>query len=146
MDKKYISLVSDSMPISSRNLINSVNSHKSTQVSKKSEYKIAQSEIRHYMDKYCNDEVLFSGTLVKKETLQKMYSPYLMDYGMGVVVCESSSENKTVLHGGNIQGFSSYISMNLLKEYTIIILTNRENFFDIDNLGTTLTTILNKAL
>jgi CubicO group peptidase (beta-lactamase class C family) len=78
------------------------------------------------------NEALYTEKLVKQETLQEAYKPYMLndgsigDYGFGWNVREIDS-NKIVGHSGGWVGFLTYISRDITNRHCVIVLTNRGN-------------------
>lgn len=66
---------------------------------------------------------LFGGKLLKPETLTKMTTPALDNYGMGVFV-RSMNGRKQVAHPGGIEGFNAYTSHFPNERLTVIVLAN----------------------
>lgn len=80
-------------------------------------------------DLYRWDQALKTEKLVKKETLDKIFTshvtaPQLGDYGYGWVI-SSEDIGEKVWHDGNTLGFSSNISRYIDENLTIIVLTNK---------------------
>lgn len=78
-------------------------------------------------DLYKWSNALYTEKLIKKESLNKMFTPYLSNYGFGWLIGKSSDGSKIVWHGGGIQGYSSLIARDINKKYVVIILSNRDN-------------------
>jgi len=66
---------------------------------------------------------LFGGKLLRPETLAKMTTPVLDDYGMGVFV-RNVSGRKQVAHPGGIDGFNAYTVEVPDDGLTVIVLAN----------------------
>jgi CubicO group peptidase (beta-lactamase class C family) len=93
-----------------------------------------------------NEGQLDGKRILKEVTLRKMFSPYVVsifpkrfeelhyvDYGLGWMVTNYRG-NLHVLHGGNIDGFTSSIDLFPDKDLGIVILTNTataNNFIDV---------------
>lgn len=84
-------------------------------------------------DLYKWNNALFTEKLIKKESLNKMFTPDLEDYGFGWRIKKASDESKIVFHGGNIPGYTAFIERNINKKNTIIILSNMDS--DNTNIG-----------
>jgi len=78
------------------------------------------------------NEALYTERLVKQETLQEAYKPYVLndgsvgDYGFGWNVSEIDS-NKIVDHSGSWIGFRTHIVRDITNKHCVIILTNIGN-------------------
>jgi CubicO group peptidase (beta-lactamase class C family) len=78
------------------------------------------------------NEALYTETLVKQETIQEAYKPYVLndgsvgDYGFGWNVSEIDS-NKIVDHSGSWIGFRTHIVRDITNKHCVIILTNIGN-------------------
>ncbi|MDX8363452.1 serine hydrolase domain-containing protein [Cytobacillus sp. IB215316] len=72
------------------------------------------------------NRALYSEELLKKETIDKMYSPYtktsIIEYGYGWF-----TKGDSVEHSGSVPGFISHIYRELDTELVIIILSNNES-------------------
>jgi len=75
------------------------------------------------------NEALYTEKLVKQETIQEAYKPYVLndgsvgDYGFGWNVYEIDS-NKIVDHSGSWIGFCTHIVRDITNKHCVIILTN----------------------
>jgi CubicO group peptidase (beta-lactamase class C family) len=75
------------------------------------------------------NEALYTETLVKQETIQEAYKPYVLndgsvgDYGFGWNLSEIDS-NKIVDHSGSWIGFRTHIVRDITNKHCVIILTN----------------------
>lgn len=75
------------------------------------------------------DAALYTGKLVRKSTLEQMWTPVTCSggkkypYGFGWSVQESNG-HRLIEHGGAWQGFSSHISRYIDDRFTVAILTN----------------------
>jgi CubicO group peptidase (beta-lactamase class C family) len=74
---------------------------------------------------------LCSGKLINENSLKEMFTPYIDNYGFGWFTANSKGDSM-VFHGGNVPGFTSYITRNINKGYVVIILSNKNR--DNDNL------------
>lgn len=83
-------------------------------------------------DMHIWDRALTNCTLVDKKTMDKIFMGQKemmpgMDYGYAWMISQDP-DGKTVTHGGNTGGFTSCILKNLDKGYSIIILTNADEY------------------
>lgn len=66
---------------------------------------------------------LFGGRILRPESLRKMLTPYLNDFAFGWAV--KNTENLiSVEHGGNIDGFSTFLTYLPDREISVIVLSN----------------------
>jgi hypothetical protein len=78
------------------------------------------------------NEALYTENLVKKETIQEAFKPYVLndgsvgDYGFGWSINEVDS-NKIVGHGGSWIGFRTHILRDITNKHCVIVLTNIGN-------------------
>jgi CubicO group peptidase (beta-lactamase class C family) len=78
------------------------------------------------------NEALYTEKLVKQETIQEAYKPYVLndgsvgDYGFGWNLYEVDS-NKVVDHSGSWIGFRTHILRDITNKHCVIILTNVGN-------------------
>ena len=85
------------------------------------------------LDLYKWEQALNSGKFIKKESLDKVYTPVVLTngrsrrYGYGWEI-GSNSQGKLVYHSGEIAGFRTYIERQLVSGNTVIILTNNSFF------------------
>ena len=77
-------------------------------------------------DLYKWQMALFTGKLIKKESLDEMFTPYLNNYGYGWFINKNSEGDKIVFHDGGVPGYTASIERNYDKNYVIIILSNKE--------------------
>jgi CubicO group peptidase (beta-lactamase class C family) len=75
-------------------------------------------------DLYLWDRALYTEKLVKKATLEKLYTPFKSNYAWGWRVGEQNGR-KVVLHGGGIDGFNTTIVRYVNDDICIIALSNR---------------------
>jgi CubicO group peptidase (beta-lactamase class C family) len=77
------------------------------------------------------DSTLYSPTILRQETLDRMWTPVTLTdgttrpYGLGWVV-GAVNGIRTVSHGGSLPGFVTQISRHVGKRLTVIVLTNAE--------------------
>jgi CubicO group peptidase (beta-lactamase class C family) len=77
------------------------------------------------------DAALYTEKLLKKSTLEQMWSPTKLkdgktqDYGFGWALSKQNG-HREVGHGGGIPGFSTYIGRYLDDKLTIIVLANSD--------------------
>ncbi|MCO7223165.1 serine hydrolase [Pleionea sp. CnH1-48] len=74
-------------------------------------------------DLYKWDRALYTDQLVSYETLNKIFTPYLNNYGYGWLILESNGD-KVQRHGGALAGFSSLIVRTPEQDRVIILLSN----------------------
>jgi CubicO group peptidase (beta-lactamase class C family) len=82
-------------------------------------------------DLYLWDQALYTDKLVSQESIKKIFTPYIdssnsipkTEYGYGWFI-QSSPHGKLVSHGGQINGFSAFISRYIENKVCIIILSN----------------------
>ncbi len=74
-------------------------------------------------DLYAWDRALYTEKLVKKATLEKVYTPYKSNYAWGWNVNEQF-KRKRVTHGGGIEGFNTIIARFINDDVCIIALSN----------------------
>jgi CubicO group peptidase (beta-lactamase class C family) len=77
-------------------------------------------------DLYRWESALFTGKLIKKESLDEMFTPYLNNYGYGWFINKDSEGDKLIFHDGSLPGYTTSIERNADKKYMIIILSNKE--------------------
>ena len=96
------------------------------------------------------EQALNSGKFIKKESLEKVYSPVVLTngrtrrYGYGWEI-GSNSQGKLVYHSGEIAGFRTYVESQLASGNAVIILTNN-SFSKVAQLRNTLVKILDGRL
>ncbi len=76
------------------------------------------------------DRALYGESLLKRESLQQMWTPYpyagkqsAEGFGFGWAV-ESVNGHRVIEHGGAWQGFTAYFSRYIDKQLTVVVLTN----------------------
>ena len=77
-------------------------------------------------DLYKWQSALFTDKLIKKESLDQMFTPYLNNCGYGWFINKDSKGDKNVFHDGRLPGYTAFIERNVDKKYVIIILSNKE--------------------
>ncbi|OPZ94549.1 MAG: Penicillin-binding protein 4* [Firmicutes bacterium ADurb.Bin419] len=97
-------------------------------------------------DLYRWDRSLYTDKLVKKETMDMIFTGYedtqsFGKYGLGWFVREDESLGKVVFHGGNTLSFTADISRYIDKDMTIIMTINN-GYYDVDNLTSILAGIV----
>jgi CubicO group peptidase (beta-lactamase class C family) len=81
-------------------------------------------------DLYKWDQALYTEILIKSETLEEAFTPFLLNndstthYGFGWGIQEDEN-GKRVQHSGGLAGFSTYIERHLDQKNTIIFLNSR---------------------
>ena len=93
-------------------------------------------------DLYRWEEALYAGEIINKQSLKEMFTPNLSDYGYGWFINEGDKGNKSISHGGNLSGYTSYVKRNIDKKYLIIILSNRDNDPYVNYISTGISKIL----
>ncbi len=78
-------------------------------------------------DLYKWDQALYTQKLVKYETLNKMFTPYLESYGYGWQIVKQG-DKPIIKHRGGTFGFNTVIYRDTQSKKTIIILCNNESF------------------
>ncbi|OPA73063.1 hypothetical protein BVG16_30835 [Paenibacillus selenitireducens] len=79
------------------------------------------------------DQALYTECLVKKETLEKMFSSYDFGYGYGWFI-NNNENGRQIHHGGGIVGFKNKITRLVDERVTLIILNNLSTV-DVDKLS-----------
>jgi CubicO group peptidase (beta-lactamase class C family) len=74
-------------------------------------------------DLYTWDRALYTEKLVKKATLDKIFTPFKSNYGYGWIVNEQF-KRKRITHGGGIDGFNTTIVRFVNDDTCIIALSN----------------------
>jgi CubicO group peptidase (beta-lactamase class C family) len=79
-------------------------------------------------DLYMWDRALYTDTLVSKQTLQRIFTPYFAFYGgYGWDVSQFEIHNKSkkrIAHFGDVEGFVSYFTRYVEDDLTVIVLSN----------------------
>jgi len=91
-------------------------------------------------DLYLWDRALYTEKLVKKSSLDKIFTPFKGNYGYGWRI-EDSFNRKVVAHSGGINGFTTHIARYLVDEVCIIVLINIEGA-PVDKIGRDLAAIV----
>lgn len=76
------------------------------------------------------DQALYTEKILKKESIEKMFTPVKNDYGFGWHVGEQpigEMKKKAVLHSGGIFGFNSLVVRLIDDKHFIVALNNVEN-------------------
>ena len=68
-------------------------------------------------------EALFGGRVLRPESLARMLTPSLEDYGFGVIV-RSRNGRRCVEHGGGIDGFNAFMAYYPDRRVAVIVLGN----------------------
>lgn len=79
-------------------------------------------------DLYKWDQALYTDKLVRTDTLNKIFTPYMENYGYGWLInhIENNGEKQLIIsHPGLTSGFTSRIIRNVDKKNTVIVLSNR---------------------
>ncbi|WP_010248813.1 serine hydrolase [Acetivibrio cellulolyticus] len=89
-------------------------------------------------DLYRWDRALYTEKLVKKETMNMIFTGYedtqtMGKYGLGWFVRDDESLGKVVFHGGNTLSFTADISRYVDKDIAIIMTINN-GYYDVDTL------------
>jgi CubicO group peptidase (beta-lactamase class C family) len=74
-------------------------------------------------DLYIWDRALYTEKVLKKSSLEKMFTPVKDNYGYGWAI-EDFRGRKRISHGGGINGFSTMIQRFVNDDAVIIVLTN----------------------
>jgi CubicO group peptidase (beta-lactamase class C family) len=85
-------------------------------------------------DLYRWEKALFAGKLIKKESLNEMFTPHLDNYGYGWFIGKSAGGDKIIFHSGNALGFTSFVSKDVDKNYILIILSNKHADNSLENI------------
>lgn len=70
------------------------------------------------------ENALFTEKVIKRESLDEMFTPHLNNYGYGWFINENDDGDKVIFHSGNLPGYTSYVERNIDKNYQFIILCN----------------------
>lgn len=76
-------------------------------------------------DLYRWDQALYTGKLVSKESLDKMFTPFKDNYGYGLGI-ETSPHGKVISHSGGIDGFHTVFRRYVDHNACVIVLSNFE--------------------
>lgn len=74
-------------------------------------------------DLYLWDRALYTEKLVKRATLEKIFTPFKNSYGYAWLIIDLF-KHKRITHGGSIQGFLSDVSRYVDDDLCIIVLSN----------------------
>ena len=74
-------------------------------------------------DMYLWDRALYTEKLISKKSLEAMNTPFKEGYGYGVGIGEQYGL-KTIVHGGGIEGFSTFLARFVGDDGTVIVLSN----------------------
>jgi CubicO group peptidase (beta-lactamase class C family) len=74
-------------------------------------------------DMYLWDRALYTEKLISKKSLEAMNTPFKDGYAYGVGVGEQYGL-KTIVHGGGIEGFSTFLARFVGDDGTVIVLSN----------------------
>lgn len=96
-------------------------------------------------DLYRWDRALSTEQLVKKETLDKIFTEYITmpgagSYGYGWMIADTDM-GRQIFHGGNTMGFTANIARYPEKDLVVVILTNSA-YYDTTSLTNALTSIV----
>ena len=72
------------------------------------------------------DEALFGGKILREESLKRMTTPGMGDYGLGLVVKDEHSE-PVISHTGSIQGFRADLRYYPGRHMIVVVLSNTES-------------------
>jgi CubicO group peptidase (beta-lactamase class C family) len=68
-------------------------------------------------------QALYAEKLISKKSLEEMNTPVKAGYGYGVSIGEQYGL-KTIIHGGGIEGFSTFLARFTVDDGTVIVLSN----------------------
>ncbi|MET0944776.1 MAG: serine hydrolase domain-containing protein [Flavobacterium sp.] len=91
-------------------------------------------------DMYLWHQGLLKGKIIKRESLEKAYTPLLNGYGYGWWI-ESLYDKRIVAHGGNVDGFTSQFTRVPEDDICIVLLNNTYNH-EIETIGNSILAIL----
>jgi len=69
------------------------------------------------------EEQLFGGKILSSASLNKMITPYINNYGFGIMV-QSVDAKQAIMHAGGTSGFSTFMLYSPKEQLTVIILSN----------------------
>ena len=80
-------------------------------------------------DLYLWDQALYTEKLISNESKNKMFTPYLSNYGFGWIISKlahpAGGDSLTIIsHGGIINGFNALISRAIDDKILVVILNN----------------------
>lgn len=76
-------------------------------------------------DMFLWDQALYTEKLVKKTSLEKMFTPFKANYGYGWFI-NKKFNRKCISHGGGVNGFSTYIARYVDDRLVIVVLSNND--------------------
>ena len=91
-------------------------------------------------DLYLWHKGLIDNKVLTKESIAKAYTPYLEGYGLGCWI-DTIYQKRVISHGGNIEGFTSYLGRIPEDDVCVILLNNIYNR-EIESIGTSVLAIL----
>lgn len=74
-------------------------------------------------DMYLWDQGLYGDTILSKASRDKMFTPFLSNYGYGWIITKAFGR-KVIAHDGSINGFATHISRFVDDQVTVIVLSN----------------------
>ena len=74
-------------------------------------------------DMYLWDQGLYGDTILSKASRDKMFTPFLSNYGYGWIITNAFGR-KVIAHDGSINGFATHISRFVDDQVTVIVLSN----------------------
>lgn len=83
-------------------------------------------------DLYIWDRSLYTEQLIKKASMEAMFTPFKDQYAYGWLVVDEG--RKIYYHAGGITGFMSFIKRYTLEDMTVIVLSNNDGT-DINGIG-----------
>jgi CubicO group peptidase (beta-lactamase class C family) len=77
-------------------------------------------------DLYSWHNALFSNQIITASALKKMTTPYLNNYGYGLII-DTFMNHFQISHNGQLRGFTSYLGTFPQDSVTIVVLSNNES-------------------
>lgn len=77
-------------------------------------------------DMFIWDQALYTDKILSKASLERMFTPFLDNYGYGWVITEVNG-HKLISHGGGIDGFSTSFQRWVDDSTCIVVFSNNEN-------------------
>jgi CubicO group peptidase (beta-lactamase class C family) len=77
-------------------------------------------------DLYLWDRALYGEKLISKKSLEAMTTPFKDGYAYGLSIGEQYGL-KTIVHGGGIEGFSTFLTRFIEADGTVIVLSNMDS-------------------